>query len=120
MLSYDVRISDGSSDVCSSELVEFEFPPAAAAAVARGELVEAIALLRAANPQLSLKNARDAVEHVRRGALPTADPPVEKVLSEYPPRLPTVVAGAPGSPAALTVSPCGVFGGSVLWRLWRG
>src|SRR3546814_6860485 len=47
----------GGARVYASGRVEFEFPPAAAAAVARGELVEAIALLRAANPQLSLKNA---------------------------------------------------------------
>src|SRR3546814_15817131 len=122
--AYEMRISDWSSDVCSSDLVaavkavreatgmslkdahdlvrahanrpggarvdasgrvEFEFPPAAAAAVARGELVEAIALLPAANPQPSLTNARDAVEHFRRGALPTADQPAEQVLSESPP-----------------------------------
>src|SRR3546814_10664595 len=114
-----MRISDWSSDVCSSDL-EFEFPPAAAAAVARGELVEAIALLRAANPQLSLKNARDAVEHVRRGALPTADQPVEKVLSEYPQRVPTVVAGDSRSRGWLTVVLALVFAGFVRWLLGGG
>jgi len=95
--------------------VEFEFPPAAAAAVARGEFVEAIALLRGANPQLNLKAARDAVEHVRRGALPTADQPVKNALSDYPPRVPTVVAGDRSSRGWLTVMLVVVFAVCVLW-----
>jgi ribosomal protein L7/L12 len=97
--------------------VEFEFPPAAAAAVARGEFVNAIALLREANPQLNLKTARDAVEHVRRGALPTADQPVENALSDYPARVPTVVAGDRGSRGWLTVMLVVVFAVFLLWIL---
>ena len=107
----------GGASVDASGRVEFEFPPAAAAAVARGELIEAIGLLRAANPQLNLKDARDAVEHVRRGALPTADQPVEKALSEYPPRVPTVVAGDRGSRGWLTIMLVVVFGVFLLWLL---
>src|SRR5690606_9059025 len=107
----------GGARVDASGRVEFEFPPAAAAAVARGELVEAIALLREANPQLSLKTAKDAVDHVRRGALPTADQPVEKALSEYPPRVPTVVAGDRGSRGWLTIMLVVVFGVFLLWLL---
>ena|SRR5690606_16332727 len=107
----------GGARVDASGQVEFEFPPAAAAAVARGELVEAIALVRAANPQLGLKAAKDAVDHVRRGALPTADQPVEKVLSEYPPRIPTVVAGDRGSRGWLTVMLAVVLGVFLLWLL---
>lgn len=101
----------------SQEQDEFEFPPAAAAAVARGEFVNAIALLREANPQLNLKAARDAVEHVRRGALPTADQPVKNALSDYPPRVPTVVAGDRGSRGWLTVMLAVVSGVFVLWLL---
>ena len=105
----------GGASVDASGRVEFEFPPAAAAAVARGELLEAIGLLRAANPQLNLKDARDAVEHVRRGALPTADQPVKEALSDYPPRVPTVVAGDRGSRGWLTVMLAIVFAVFVLW-----
>lgn len=97
--------------------VEFEFPPAAAAAVARGEFVNAIALLREANPQLNLKTARDAVEHVRRGALPTADQSVKDALSGYPARVPTVVAGDRGSRGWLTVMLVAVFAVFLLWVL---
>ena len=107
----------GGARVDASGRVEFEFPPAAAAAVTRGEFVNAIALLREANPQLDLKSAKDAVDHVRRGALPTADQPVEKTLSEYPARVPTVVAGDRGSRGWLTVMLVVVFGVFVLWLL---
>ncbi|MFC3716747.1 hypothetical protein ACFONC_11355 [Luteimonas soli] len=107
----------GGARVDASGRVEFEFPPAAAAAVARGEFVNAIALLREANPQLNLKTAKDAVDHVRRGALPTADQPVEKALSRYPPRVPTVVAGDRGSRGWLTVMLVVVLGVFLLWLL---
>jgi|SRR5690606_14906564 len=107
----------GGASVDASGKVAFEFPPAAAAAVARGEFVEAIALLRAANPQLNLKSARDAVEHVRRGALPTADQPVKNALSDYPARVPTVVAGDRGSRGWLAVMLAVVLVAFVLWIL---
>ncbi len=96
---------------------DFEFPPAAAAAVARGEFVNAIALLREANPQLNLKTARDAVEHVRRGALPTADQTPGTAFSGYPQRVPTVVAGDRGSRTWLTLMLVAVFVVFVLWLL---
>src|SRR3546814_14199402 len=118
----EMRMSDWSSDVCSSERpgrVGFEVPPAAAAALARGELVEAIALLRAANPQLRLKNARDAVEHVRRGALTTAEQTVQTVQSESQPAVPTLVAVDSDSRGWPKVMPVGVFGVSGMWvRGW--
>lgn len=107
----------GGASVDASGRVEFEFPPAAAAAVARGEFVNAIALLREANPQLNLKAAKDVVDHVRRGALPTADQPVEKALSQYPPRIPTVVAGDRGSRGWLMGMLVVVFAVFVLWLL---
>jgi len=100
--------------------VEFEFPPAAAAAVARGEFVNAIALLREANPQLNLRTARDAVEHVRRGALPTADQPVKSALSDYPARVPTVVAGDRGSHGWLVAMLVVVLAVCLLWVLGAG
>ena len=107
----------GGASVDASGKVAFEFPPAAAAAVARGEFVEAIALLRAANPQLNLKSARDAVEHVRRGALPAAEQVRRNALSDYPQRVPTVVAGDRGSRTWLLLMLIAVFVVALLWLL---
>ena len=110
----------GGASVDASGKVAFEFPPAAAAAVARGEFVEAIALLRGANPQLSLKSAREAVEHVRRGALPAAEQVRRNALSDYPQRVPTVVAGDRGSRTWLVLmlmAVCVVF---VMWLSGAG
>lgn len=110
----------GASVDDASGKVAFEFPPAAAAAVARGEMVEAIALLRGANPQLNLKSARDAVEHVRKGALPTADQAPDNVFSDYPQRVPTVMAGDRGSHAWLVLVLVAALVVGVLWAVGGG
>jgi len=95
----------------------FEFPPAAAAAVARGEFAHAIALLREANPQLDLRTAKDAIDHVRRGALPQDGKAHKNAFSGYPPRVPTVVAGDRGSRVWLKAMLAVVFAVFVLWLL---
>ena len=93
------------------------FPPAAAAAVARGEFVNAIALLRQANPHLDLKTAKEAVDHVRRGAAPVEGALKPGVRPNQPPRVPTVVAGDRGSRGWLTVMLVVVFAMLLLWLL---
>jgi hypothetical protein len=95
----------------------FAFPPAAAAAVARGEFVNAIALLRQANPHLDLKTAKEAVDHVRRGAAPVEGALKPGVRPNQPPRVPTVVAGDRGSRGWLTVMLVVVFAMLLLWLL---
>jgi ribosomal protein L7/L12 len=95
----------------------FVFPPAAAAAVARGEFVTAIALLREANPRLDLKTAKEAIDQVRHGAAPVEGALKTGVRPNHPARVPTVVAGDRGSRGWLTLMLVGVFAVFVLWLL---
>jgi len=75
----------------------FVFPEAAAAAVARGDFITAIAQLRSANPQLDLKTAKEAVDHFRRGMPASRNASQPKVQAQYSARVPTVMAGDRGS-----------------------
>lgn len=95
----------------------FVFPPAAAAAGARGEFVNAIALLRQANPHLDLKTAKEAVDHVGRGAAPVEGALKPGALPNQPRRVPTVVAGDTGSRGWLTIMLVVVFAALLLWLL---
>jgi len=95
----------------------FVFPPAAAAAVAHGDFVTAIALLREANPQLDLKSAKEAVDHARKRAAPVEGALKTSVRPSQPPRIPTVVAGDRGSRGWLTLMLVAVFAIVVLWLL---
>ena len=74
----------------------FVFPEVAAAAIARGEFINAIALLRKANPRLDLKAAKEAVEGFRLDPARASGPTKRNVHSQYAARVPTVVAGDSG------------------------
>lgn len=84
-------------------LAGFVFPPAAAAAVAQGKFIEAIAMLRGANPQLDLKTAQAAVDDYLHP--PEASPPTlpNRRMQAQSTRVPTVMAGDSGSSAWLLV-----------------
>ena len=75
----------------------FVFPEAAGAAVARGDFVTAIAMLRSANPQLDLKTAKDAIDHLRGGTPASRNASQPKMQAQYSARVPTVMAGDRGS-----------------------
>ena len=64
-------------------------PSAAATALQRGNIIEAIKLIRDAN-RLGLKEAKDAVEHLRTG------PQTPSSLHAHPRRMPTVMQGDRG------------------------
>jgi len=68
---------------------EFIVPSAAATALQRGHIIEAIKLVRDAN-RLGLKEARDAVEHLR------ATSQTSSQLHAHPRRMPTVMQGDRG------------------------
>lgn len=68
----------------------FVFPPEAANAIARGNLIEAIAQVRRANPGLDLRSAKAAVDDLR-GARPGVKAAMPKAQ-----RIPTVVEGDSG------------------------
>ena len=93
----------------------FVFPPAASAAIARGEFMAAIALVREANPRLDLKTAKEAIDQVRRGAAPVEGALKPGVRPNQPPRVPTVVAGDRGSRGWLTIMLIVVFGAVLYW-----
>ncbi|MGN7726164.1 hypothetical protein ACTJIL_10155 [Luteimonas sp. 22616] len=101
----------------ASAQAPFVFPPAAAAAVARGEFVTAIALLREANPRLDLKTAKEAVDQIRHGAAPVDGAAKTGVRPNPSPRVPTVVAGDRGSRGWLTLMLVVVFAIFLLWLL---
>jgi ribosomal protein L7/L12 len=67
-----------------------DFPAEASAALARGDLIEAVKLVRQANAQLGLKDAKDIVDQFRAGMSPVATP------HAHPRRMPTVVQGDRG------------------------
>lgn len=73
----------------------FVFPEAAAAAVARGDFIGAIAQLREANPSLDLKTAKDAVDGLRRHRSSSAKAAPRGAMPARP-RVPTVVQGDSG------------------------
>lgn len=93
----------------------FVIPPAAAAAVTRGEFMTAIALVRKANPRLDLKTAKQAIDQVRRGAAPVEGGLKPGVRPMQPARVPTVVAGDTGSRGWLTIMLIVVFGALLYW-----
>ena len=66
------QLPDAASSSGAGQAGGFVFPPAAAGAVARGEFMAAIALVREANPRLDLKTAKESIDQVRRGAAPVA------------------------------------------------
>jgi ribosomal protein L7/L12 len=94
--SHAMRQPSGTAAASSGASGGFVFPEAAAAAVARGDLIAAIAMLREANPRLDLKAAKDAVGHFRRDTRPS-NAAQSKVQVHYPARVPTVMAGDRGS-----------------------
>lgn len=73
----------------------FVFPDAAAAAVARGDFIAAIAQLREANPWLDLKSAKEAVDGLRRRDVAPAKAAHRGAMPARP-RVPTVVHGDSG------------------------
>lgn len=78
-------------------------PPEAAAALQRGQFIEAIALLRGANPNLDLKTARQAVDHLRSDrSTPTAHAAHSSTMPRSQ-RVPTVVEGDRGGHRSLLV-----------------
>lgn len=88
------------------------FPRDAAEALSRGEVIEAIKRLRAANPQFDLKTAKELVEQHRHGNRATAAVPVMQK------RVPTVVEGDRGSHGWLwLVALAAVF---ALWYFFSG
>lgn len=95
--SHATRLPSGTPAALSGTSGGFVFPEAAAAAVARGDFIAAIAMLREANPRLDLKAAKDAVSHFRQGTPlpPNASQP--NIQARYPARVPTVMAGDRGS-----------------------
>lgn len=95
--SHVMRSSPGTPASSSSTSGGFVFPEAAAAAVARGDFIAAIAMLREANPRLDLKAAKDAVGHFRQGAPSPSKALQSKARPHYPARVPTVMAGDRGS-----------------------
>ena len=76
----------GALNVNGGELI---VPAAAATALQRGNIIEAIKLIRDAN-RLGLKEAKDAVEHLRTG------PQTPSSLHAHPRRMPTVMQGDRG------------------------
>jgi ribosomal protein L7/L12 len=89
------------SPAASDNSGKFVFPEAAGAAVARGDFITAIAMLRSANPRLDLKTAKDAVDRYRQSASPARNASQPKVQAQYSARVPTVMAGDRGSHAWL-------------------
>lgn len=75
----------------------FVFPPEAANAIARGDVVQAIGHLRRANPAFDLKTARAAIDDLR-GARPGTKAAMPKAQ-----RIPTVVEGDRGGHGWLLV-----------------
>lgn len=67
----------------------FEIPQEAADALARGDLIDAIKRLREANPHLGLKEAKDAVDGLKRKSV--AGMPLSRLQ-----RVPTVSPGDSG------------------------
>lgn len=87
-------------------------PRDAAEALSRGEVIEAIKRLRAANPQFDLKTAKALVEQHRHGNRATAAVPVMQK------RVPTVVEGDRGSHGWLwLVALAAIF---ALWYFFSG
>lgn len=78
-------------------------PPAAAAALQRGEFIEAIALLRGANPNLDLKTAKQAVDHLRSSRSAPAAHVAHASAMPKSQRVPTVVEGDSGGHRSLLV-----------------
>ena len=95
--SHAMRSSPGTPASSSGTSGGFVFPEAAAAAVARGDFIAAIAMLREANPRLDLKAAKDAVSHFRQGTPSPSKALQPKIQPHYPARVPTVMAGDRGS-----------------------
>lgn len=69
----------------------FVFPPEAANAIARGDVIDAIAQVRRANPGFDLRTAKAAIDDLR-GARPNVTSGMPKAQ-----RIPTVVEGDRGN-----------------------
>jgi hypothetical protein len=92
----------------------FVFPEVAAAAIARGEFLEAIALLRKANSRLDLATAKEAVDTFRRGQA-QADPTKHHMPPRHAARVPTVVAGDSGRHGPVLLAVAVALAAVVLW-----
>lgn len=88
-------MADGEEDAPPSGA--FVFPPEAANAIARGDIMQAIGHVRRANPGLDLKTARAAIDDLR-GARPGTKAAMPKAQ-----RIPTVVEGDRGDHGWLLV-----------------
>ncbi|HVI58725.1 MAG TPA: hypothetical protein VM619_07595 [Luteimonas sp.] len=95
----------------------FVFPEAAAAAVARGDFIGAIAQLREANPSLDLKSAKDAVDGLRRHRSSAANAVAHHAMPTRP-RVPTVVHGDSGRHGWLLLVVVAVVAAFAWW--WMG
>lgn len=92
------REAPGSAQTAMADIEEhvppphggFVFPPEAANAIARGDVIQAIAHVRRANPGLDLRTARAAIDDLR-GARPGTKAAMPKAQ-----RIPTVVEGDRG------------------------
>lgn len=100
----------------------FVLPPDAAAAVAQGRFIEAIALLRGANPQLDLKSAQAAIDDYLHPPSESASPPARSKRHVRTPsaRVPTVVAGDSGSALWLLALVLLVLAAVLAWWLGGG
>lgn len=98
----------------------FVFPPEAAAAVAQGKFIEAIAMMRGANPQLDLKTAQAAVDdylHPQEASPPTL--PNRRIQAQST-RVQTVMAGDSGSSVWLLVLVLVALVAILVWWLIGG
>lgn len=96
---------------------EFVFPQEAEDALARGEVLQAIRVLRAANRHLDLKSAKAAIESHAASAQAAA--PRQGQATPRQPRVPTVVEGDGGNPKLLLVVVLVVVAAG-LWWLFGG
>ncbi len=97
--------------------VGFVFPREAEDALERGEVLQAIRELRAANRHLDLKSAKAAIESYAASA--QAGAPRQGQATPRQPRVPTVVEGDGGNPKVLLVVVLVVFAAG-LWWLFGG
>ncbi len=94
------------------------FPPEARDALARGDLMSAIKLLRAANPQLDLKTVKELVDRAHRagvGQVTGAAAPNAPAAMRRSERVPTVMDGDGEQPVWLLFGVTLAIAGAAWW-----
>jgi ribosomal protein L7/L12 len=90
-----VRAGTGADASTAAQPASFVFPQEATTALASGDIVTAIALVRGANRHLDLRSAKEAVDKIRSERA-RSSPGASAALSR-PARTPTVMEGDRGS-----------------------